>query len=104
MKNLAEEFSVEARQALEKAGFVIYQLTGVSMKELGNRRGGNMNGITYDWDFMQIPSLCSQVALKPQEWIIPQKDFTWRTPREIEGKLSRELNLVGVILDIRELP
>jgi hypothetical protein len=97
----SKKFSVETRQKLERAGFLIYQLTGVSIRELKDQRLGiDLLGL-YDekeYPFLTVPSLRSQVALKPKKWVIRKKD--WSAVTQFSEELTKELGVEDINIDI----
>lgn len=78
-----KRFSPEARQALEKKGYLIYQLTGQSIKSL--REAGKSFCSTWhkDYpDFETLPSRHSEVAINPNQLFLPGSN--WKTLPEQE--------------------
>jgi hypothetical protein len=88
-----KRFSVEQREALEKQGFVIYGLTGQSIKTL--RDSGRKFWSTWhkDYpDFEALGSMHSEVAINPSKPFLPKSNNkTLAQQEEMVNKFSEEL-------------
>lgn len=94
-----QRFSQEARETLEKQEYVIYELTGQSIKSL--REAGRPFWSTWhkDYpDFEQLASRRSEVAINPNELFLPDsnnktlaqqekivRDFSKKLTRKVKG-------------------
>lgn len=88
-----KRFSAEQREALEKQGFVIYGLTGQSIKTL--RDSGRKFWSTWHnslLDFETLGSMQSEVAINPNKPFLPKSNNKTLTQQEeMVEKFSREL-------------
>lgn len=88
-----KRFSQEAKEALEKRGFVIYGLTGQSIKTL--RDAGRQFWSTWHKDFPGFETLISmhsEVAIKPNKLFLPKSNNkTLPQQEKMVGKFSEEL-------------
>ncbi|MDO8619449.1 MAG: hypothetical protein Q7R49_05940 [Candidatus Daviesbacteria bacterium] len=106
-------FTDEARQALEKEGYIIHELTGLSVKDFeeAHRRAFGSWGNIYD-DPRNLTSRISQVAINPENLFYPnsnQQDlethkrmvsiFSYRLSRAIPGVRA----ILGEALDYADL-
>lgn len=88
-----KRFSQEQREALEKQGFVIYGLTGQSIKTLRD----NGHKFWSDWhkslpDFEALGSMHSEVAINPSKPFLPKSNNkTLAQQEDMVGKFSEEL-------------
>ena len=108
-----KRFSAEQREALEKQGFVIYGLTGQSLRTL--RDSGRK--FWSDWhkslpDFEALGSMHSEVAINPSKLFLPKSNNkTLAQQEEMVGKFSEELGkkvqgvkaIIGQAPDYEEL-
>jgi len=84
----ARKFSPEAREGLEKAGYVVYELTGQSIRSL--REAGRRFWTTWHQDFPEFEALNSsrsQVAVNPSQLFLP--DSNRKTLKEQEAMVAR---------------
>lgn len=99
MQNDDPKFSAEARQKLEEAGFLVYELTGVSIRELKDRGHHYIDlGGIYDekeYPFSTVPSRRSQVALKPKNWVIREQN--WSAVGQFSEELAKELGTRDIV-------
>lgn len=103
-----KRFSQEAREALEKQGFVIYGLTGQSLKTL--RDSGRK--FWTDWhkelpDFEALGSMRSEVAIIPSKLFLPESNNKTLLQQEaMVEELSQEVGkkVQGVKAIIGEAP
>jgi len=96
------QFSAEEQRKLQETGFVIYQLTGVSIDQLHDQRWG-VNGSLRN-DIRNLPSLHSQVAVQPRNWIIPKEDWSLDILRELEEKVVLRLEVNAEVITFAEAP
>lgn len=85
-----KRFSPEAREALEKEGYVIYALTGQSIRSL--RESGRKFWYVDSALENLVSNFGSEVAINPQEFFLP--DSFGKLPREQEelvAKFNRQL-------------
>ncbi len=86
-------FSQEAREALTQKGFVIYELTGQSIKS--QRDAGRKFWSTWHKDYPQfeaLPSRHAEVAVNPKALFIPKSnDKTLSEQEAMVAKFSQEL-------------
>ena len=103
-----KRFSQEQKEALEKQGFVIYGLTGQSIKTL--RDSGHK--FWSDWhkdypDFEALGSMQSEVAINPNKPFLPKSNKkTLSQQEEMVNKFSEELGkeVKGVKAIIGQVP
>ncbi len=84
----ARKFSPEAREALEKAGYVVYELTGQSIGSL--REAGRRFWSTWHQDrpeFEALNSIGSEVAINPSQLFLP--DSNRKTLKEQEAMIAQ---------------
>lgn len=108
-----QRFSDEAREALQKEGYVIHELTGKSIAAL--REAGNKFWSSWhrDYpDFEAIPSRFSEVAIKPDQLSIPESNKKTLAEQEaMVGEFSNQLStsipgvkaVIGEVSDYTEL-
>lgn len=88
-----KRFSEEQREALEKQGFVIYALTGQSIKTL--REAGRKFCLTWrnkHPDFEALGSMQSEVAINPSKLFLPKSNNKALAQQEnMAEKFSQEL-------------
>lgn len=88
-----KRFSAEQKEALEKQGYVIYGLTGQSIKTL--RDNGRKFWSTWHNelpDFEALGSMHSEVAINPNKLFLPKSNNkTLAQQEEMVGKFSKEL-------------
>lgn len=103
-----KRFSQEQREALEKQGFVIYGLTGESIKT--SRDKGRKFWSTWHKelaDFEALGSMHSEVAINPNKPFLPKSNNkTLVQQEEMVGKFSEELGkkVKGVKAVIGQVP
>lgn len=103
-----KRFSAEQKEALEKQGFVIYGLTGQSIKTL--RDSGRKFWSTWHNslpDFEALGSMHSEVAINPNKLFLPKSNNkTLAQQEEMVGKFSEELGkkVTGVAAIIGQAP
>src|SRR5437016_4858286 len=70
-----KRFSKEAREALERQGFSIYELTGKSIKT--HREAGRLKGSTWgkNRNFEVLESRRSEVAVNPNAFFLPESNY-----------------------------
>lgn len=103
-----KRFSQEAREALEKQGFVIYGLTGQSIRSLRDS-GHKFLSTWYKGlpDFEALGSMHSEVAINPNKPFLPKSNNKTLTQQEeMVGKFSEELGkkIKGVKAIIGQAP
>lgn len=133
-----KRFSQEARKALEEQGFVIYSLTGQSLSSLKksgykfNPHDSRLNespdletlceilsGVATNKPlalefpyFILLPSMRSEVAVKPDNFFLPESNkLTLQQQEELVGKFSEEIGskvrgvkaIIGQVPDYAEL-
>jgi len=93
-----QRFSTEAREALEARGFVVYELTGQSIKSLRDQRHPFWSTWHKDYpQFEALPSRKSEVAIDPSKLFIPRSNNkTLAEQLEAVRKFSDGLNIPGV--------
>ena len=108
-----KRFSAEQREALGKQGFVIYGLTGQSIKSL--RDSGHK--FRSDWhkslpDFEALGSMHSEVAINPNRPFLPksynktfteQEDMIDKFSEELEKRVKGVKAIIGQASDYVEL-
>ncbi len=108
-----KRFSQEQKEALEKQGFVIYGLTGQSIKTL--RDSGHK--FWSDWhkslpDFEALGSMHSEVAINPNKLFLPksnnktlaqQEEMVEKFSQELGKKVQRVKAIIGQAPDYVEL-
>jgi hypothetical protein len=103
-----KRFSKEQKEALEKQGFVIYGLTGQSIKTL--RDSGHKFWSTWHKelpDFEALGSMHSEVAINPNKPFLPKSNNkTLAQQEDMIGKFSEELGkkVLGVKAIIGQAP
>ncbi len=94
-----KRFSLETRQALEKEGYLIYQLTGQSIKSLREAGRKFWSAWHKDYpDFEALTSKLTEVAINPKTLFLPDsnrktlkeqekmvKEFSQNLSRKIKG-------------------
>jgi len=108
-----KRFSPEARQTLEKEGYLIYQLTGQSIKSL--RKAGRKFWSTWHEDYPDLEALTSrqsEVAINPKQLFLPDSNRKTLAEQEaMVAEFSRELTqkvegveaIIGEVADYGEL-
>lgn len=100
------KFSQETRKKLINGGFEIYQLQGISLRDLEQKRLKSMGahfslyGVR-ECSFTLNTSRKSEVAFKPQNWILPEtkdKDFYAGSvlTRDFAHKIKKDLEIVDI--------
>jgi len=88
-----KRFTPEQRKALKKQGFVIYDLTGQSIRTL--RDSGRQFWTTWHKDFPDfeaLGSMQSEVAINPNRLFLPESNNkTLAQQQEMVSKFSKEL-------------
>ncbi len=87
-------FTPEARLALEKEGYIIYDLIGESVKSLreaGKRFWTKWHSEEAYQDFEARTSMCSQVAIKPHFFLSDSNFKTLKEQEEMVKRFSQEL-------------
>jgi len=88
-----KRFSPEQREALEKEGYLVYGLTGQSIKAL--RDSGRKFWSTWHEkfpDFEALVSMQSEVAINPDKLFLPRSNNkTLKQQEDMVGKFSQEL-------------
>lgn len=103
-----KQFSDEAREALEKQGYIVYGLTGQSIKT--QREAGRPFWSTWHNsypDFEALTSMQSEVAINPSELFLPMSNNkTLPQQEEMVTKFSEELakKITGVAAIIGQAP
>lgn len=108
-----KRFSSEAEEALRKQGFLIYDLTGQSIKTLGDK-GHRLGSAWYKKfpDFEALRSMSSEVAVDPEKPFLPnskyrqfseQKEMVERFSQEIRKKVPGVKGIIGQVPDYFEL-
>lgn len=103
-----QSFPIETQQALKKEGFLIYPLTGQSMKSL--KEAGKKFWSTWHKaysDFEALSSRLSQVAINPQKLFLPDSNRkSLSKQEEMVANFSQELSrkIKGVKAIIGEAP
>jgi len=103
-----ERFAPEAREALEKEGYVIYPLTGQSIKSL--QESGRKFWSTWHKnypDFEALASIRSEVAINPNRLFLPESNRKTLVEQEaMVEEFSKELGrkIKGVKAIIGEAP
>jgi len=112
-KTETKRFSNEARKALEKEGYVVYELTGQSIASL--REQGKPFWSTWykDYpDFEALTSRKSEVAINPKQFFLPksnnktlgeQQALVERFSTDIFAKVSGVEAVLGEVSDYTEL-
>jgi hypothetical protein len=99
-KNLEEKapveikrFSKEQREALEKQGFVIYELTGQSIKTFRDAgRKFHLRPLHTDYPFEVLGSIQSEVAINPDKPFLPISGYKIQDMQEkMVDEFSEEL-------------
>ncbi len=110
-----KRFSAEQREALEKQGFVIYGLTGQSIKTL--RDAGRKFWSTWHQDpqfadFEALGSMHSEVAINPNKLFLPnsnnktlkqQEDMVEKFSQKLGKKVQGVKAVIGQASDYEEL-
>lgn len=108
-----KRFTQEQREALEKEGFVIYGLTGQSIKTLresGRKFWSNWHNALPD--FEALGSMHSEVAINPSKLFLPRSnDKTLAQQEEMVSKFSQDIGkkvqgvkaIIGGVPDYAEL-
>lgn len=90
-----KRFSAEQREALEKQGFVIYGLTGQSIKTLrdsGRKFWSTWHQDAQFTDFEALGSMHSEVAINPSKPFLPKSNNkTLAQQEDMANKFSEEL-------------
>lgn len=92
-----KRFSEEQRKALEKEGYVVYVLTGQSIKTLRDTLRDSGHKFWSDWhedypDFEALGSMQSEVAINPNKPFLPKSNKkTLSQQEEMVNKFSEEL-------------
>ena len=101
-----QRFTSEARRALEEKGYIIYDLTGQSIKTL--RNAGKPFYSTWHKDYPNleaIQSRLSEVAIDPKNlYLSDSNNKTLREQEVIVRKFSKGLKIDGVEVIIGEMP
>ncbi len=117
MQHLTEitRFSDEQREALKKEGYLIYGLTGQSIKTLrgaGRKFWSTWHKDSQFADFEALRSMHSEVAINPSELFLPKSNNkTLAQQEEMVDKFSQELGekvkgvkaIIGQAPDYEEL-
>jgi len=103
-----KKFSPETKEALEKLGYLIYSLTGKSIKNL-KEEGMEFRRIwRRDYpDFEALTSIRSEVAINPDELFLPKSNYkTLKRQEEMVDEFSEELTkkIQGVKAVIGQAP
>ena len=88
-----KRFSPEQREALEKEGYLVYGLTGQSIKALRDS-GRKFWSIWHEKfpDFEALVSMQSEVAINPDKLFLPRSNNkTLKQQEDMVGKFSQEL-------------
>lgn len=88
-----KRFTNEAREALEKEGYVIYGLKGESIKSQRDAQRPFWSTWHHRYpDFEALPSMCSEVAINPQELFLRRsKNKNLRQQEALVEKFSQDL-------------
>lgn len=104
-----KRFSIEQGEALEKQGFVIYELKGQSqktLKEAGCEFWSTLNNVE-NHDFEELPSKRTEVAINPGSFFLPESSGkSLKEHQEMVEKYSEELGnkVAGVKAIIGDVP
>ncbi len=104
----ARKFSPEAKEALEKAGYVVYELTGQSIRSL--REAGRRLWSTWHQDrpeFEALNSISSEIAINPRQLFLPDSNRkTLKEQKIMVAQFSKKLakQISGVQAIIGEAP
>lgn len=100
-----ERFSSEARERLERKGFVIYELTGQSIKS--QRDAGRNFWSTWhvEYPFEAQPSRQSEVAVNPMRLLLPySNNLTLAEQKVMVAEFGEQLEVPGATAILSEAP
>jgi len=107
-KSEIKRFSPEQKDALEKEGYVIYKLTGKSIKDL--REAGNHFESTWQPrypGFEALRSRKSEVAINPNQLFLPKSSYkTYLEQESLVTKFNKDISakIPGIEAIIGEAP